>query len=262
MMRTIFILWLCGVIGSAMGELIKDPIKDHLETMNEGRVELSEGIERLSEFVRVSVWEVDVDSDGVPETFVGHTRPWTGDDTVHYWTVYQKKGDQFLKISAPDSDLRIPFRIQGGFFYVGSLKSLKKKGIVTVDEEERSKPRLFRVSQVLDIQNGQLVVEERGPVDEESEEGRTFLRDYLDQPPSPSNPIQIVEMLSGDDLTKKGYNVAIWDSYRDSLAGLSPSLTGYQKPETTKGRGWATFAGGFTLACFLAAICGVWRGME
>lgn len=210
-------------------EDIDDPIRDHLEAMNPDRIDLSDDFSSFREFLRVSVWEVDIDNDGSAELMVGHTRPWTGDHTAYYWTIYDKKDDKYRKLTPPREDVRIPFSQDGGFFYLGEILPLGRRGILSVEEGVRAKPRLYNISRLFDIRDGKLVMEDMGPLDEENEEGRQFLSDYFDNPVVPSGEIKIVEVLSEDELEERGYDLGVWEKFRD---GDGNSADGVEDPVT------------------------------
>lgn len=192
----------------AAESIINDPVADFLSLPIKDRY--TDG----SEVVMVHRASIDIDSDGSPETLVGHHKMWWGDNDGIYWAIYTKEGDHFKRLTKPDEDVRIQF-YEGSpdFMYVGSVAEQGGKGLLMAvpllkrsDEEAElvGVERLMFIS----IKDGHASTKELPGLNLSKEADKALYQKYFAQAGHQGG--FAVEKITAKQLKDQGYKIPDW----------------------------------------------------
>lgn len=214
MNRSFTLIWVIVaqfVLSSTIKAQLESLIQDHLNSNDESRFELSDGLE-LSELVSIRVRELDVDGDGISEVFVGHGRMWTGDNNGTYWTVYSKSEEGYTKVSPEKQNIRILFNDHGAQYFCGEIDSLGGQCLIVAEEISRKDPKKFEKARIFQLKDGKILMEDLGALDVEIPFGKNIIENYLDAFSEKSRKLFFVEDVNAKELKIRGYKLDVWDS--------------------------------------------------
>jgi len=212
-----FIVLFFLILRSAYADVVYDPLKDFLNLPIPGRYT------DVSEVVVVYEVRCDIDGDGSNELFIGHQQMWNGGNGI-YFTAYKPVPDGFLRLLPPNKDVVIDF--YGGdraCIYVGWVSEKKSQGMLILDPVYQRVPgdpsKLLPVEQYsarkfYRIKGGKLLIEELGPLDLRTKEGKAFYDRYFGTEIK-SRSLRF-EHYSAGDLEGMGYKLPDWKQLPES----------------------------------------------
>lgn len=212
----------------SLAQLVRDPIADFLNLPIVGR------FSDASEVINIRKVTLDLEGDGSDVIFVGHQKMWTGDNRSVYYVPYQRTPWGYKRLLSADSDMAIDFH--GGNklnVFVGWVIKQHKEGLLIVnptyeyahDDPEKVLPvQKFSSCKFYQIQNGQLIATELGPLNLNISEDKIFYERYFGIKAN-SRPIQI-KNYSVEELKRMGYQIPNWKQL--------PTLTQLQEKQVNK----------------------------
>jgi hypothetical protein len=175
----IAIAFVLAGVAFAADSLVRDPVADFLS------LPIKDRYTDASEVVKIYRASIDINSDGSPETLVGHHMMWWGDNNGIYWAIYTKDGDQFKRLTRPDEDVRLQlYDGNPDFMYVGGVIEQGGTGLlIAVPQLQRSdvKAELIGVEHLIfiSIQNGRAITKELPGLDFSKEADKAFYQKYF-----------------------------------------------------------------------------------
>lgn len=207
---------------------LRDPVADFLSLPIKDRY--TDG----SEVVTIYRASIDIDSDGSPETLVGHHKMWWGDNDGIYWAIYTKDGDHFKRLTKPDEDVRLQlYDGNPDFMYVGGVTEQRGAGLlmaVPLLQRSDEKAELIGIEHLIftSIENGHAITKELPGLDFSKEADKAFYKKYFAQAGHQGG--FAVEKISAKQLKEQGYRIPNWKTApkatddSTSSTGPAPSL--------------------------------------
>jgi hypothetical protein len=198
-------------------EIIQDPINDFLRLPIEGFYS------DASELVNIHAVYCDLDGDGIEECFVGHHQMWYGGHAI-YFSAYEKKNNRFQRLLPFSQAAPIDFYDgEKECVFIGAVVERSSQGMLIGDPVykhvsgdpgellpvvEYSSLKFYR------IQDGRLIVDELGPLDLRTPEGKAFFDRYFGKDVK-SRAIRF-ESYSVKKLKELGYTIPDWKQAPES----------------------------------------------
>lgn len=217
----LILLVLC--VARAFGDnMVNDPIADFL------KLPIKERYTDASELVRVHQLTFDMDGDGVDERFIGHNMMWWGDNHGWYGAFYQSANGGFIRLTPEDTAIGIDPRFFGPreTTFVGYVDEQKIQGVLVLandfvsrdpnDPEKPTQPEQYSARKFYHIQAGHLIVDDLGPLNLHTPEGKAFFNRYFGKDVK-SRSIRF-EDYPLNKLKERGYLVPDWKHPPESLA--------------------------------------------
>jgi len=214
---------LAGAAG--MGEtnaLVKEPIADFIG------LNIPDRYSDVSEVVRVVKITCDLNGDGREDIFVGTSKMWLGDNINIYAAGYMPTGNGFERLTPQSSDVAIDPRFFGPreTSYCGYVEERQAQGLLVLgndfvshdpnDPEKLVRPEQYATRKFYHILDGRLIVDELGPLDLRTLEGKTFFDRYFGEGVE-SRPVRF-EDYATDRLKELGYALPDWKQPPESPA--------------------------------------------
>jgi len=186
-MKSCFLLAVVLALNAnAMGDnFVKDPISDFLV------LPIKERYTDASEVVQIHRLFVDIDGDGVDEQFIGHHMMWWGDNIGWYGAFYKPVANGYLRLTPEDKAIGIDPRFFGPreTSYCGYVEERQAQGLLVLgndfmshdpnEPEKLIRPEQYATRKFYHILDGRLIVDELGPLDLRTPEGKAFFDRYF-----------------------------------------------------------------------------------
>ena len=113
-------------LGTALGQVVNDPLADFLTLPIEDRYGEASSLSRID---KVSI---DLDLDGKAELLIGHHKMWLGDNEAVYFAIYRKlSSGGYKRLTKPDEDIALTLRDgRPEFNFVGRIDELGDTGLL------------------------------------------------------------------------------------------------------------------------------------